>query len=140
MLKRKLLPILLLVAVISASFTIKKPITTTSTVTGIADFVSYDGFEDGLPAELNLVLYTNTPETGWWKARVKVRMYFDGATGHWSAPSGPFRYWVPEWGWGYRTYQAEMAPGYDLWWTFWDLNGGEEVDQSDITILSWQPE
>lgn len=142
MLKQKLVLVLLSAALVSISFTSKPMAKSGKATSTIVDYVAYISdihHEDGFPRELNLNLYTDHSESVWWKARVRVRMYFEGATGHWEGVP-PLRYFVPEWGWGYRTYDAEMPPGNTQYDTLWDIQDGEDLDDTDVTILSFQPE
>lgn len=90
------------------------------------------------PPILQIKLWSDYPENVWWKARVRVHMYFCGATGHWEG-TRPFRYYVAEWGWGYRTYDADMPPGETYSYINWGIQEGEAFD-GNFTVVSWLPE
>lgn len=121
----------------TTSFTSKKETKETRVFYGYD--ISFTGSDYNPPIKMIFDVYADTNGSSWWRATFKIRMYYLGGTGHWEG-TAPLRWWVPEWGWNYRYYTAEAAPGMYDTKTEWEIGVGEALDGNDITVVSWEEE
>jgi len=73
------------------------------------------------------------PSTIDYRAVVAIKTYYYGRHIYLGSP-------VWKWGWDYRNYEVVIPAGY---WAYsyvgWTLNSGEQIDQNDYYIVSYQP-
>ncbi len=109
----------------------KKPFHTTSSIIAAdVDVITGSPYN-----QLGLLVYTNQSESSWWVATFRIHTYYYGITG------GDLRHgYTYGWQWGYCNWTCEVPPGETSGLVYWDLSGGQVIDDQDWSIISFQPE
>lgn len=145
---KSIFSILLVSVTVAMCMSFQKPSSVKSSVEPIRKNQAYSTLTDIIITEtdyndisptLQIVLKTGGGiEPQWWRASISIHMYFFGGGTPYQNPNFPYN-WIQTWGWGYRTYQAEIAPGQTEYETDWGVQQYDRID-GQYTLLSWGSE